>query len=129
MSKYKLEIKHLVYQNYKPLMAWNPNDKVLDLIISIEYDTPILSFLNSNTNCLLEHSKLALVPLSELNHYSNGLSILDYDTSDESIEDIVNSILQNVAPYDLMKMCFEEHIDVFRLIDKGLAVNKNALPC
>ena len=144
MKLEKLQIKHLVYQNYKPLMAWNPNDKVWDLIIAIEYDTPILSFLNSNTNCLLEHSKLALKPLSKLSNEELipiGLLIRDIEKNKATYKDNIfavedakawirtgmKPVLSLLQVARIMEYLYSIHADIFGLLDANLAIDINSL--
>ena len=42
-------------------------------------------------------------------------------------QDKVNEVNLEAMPYDLMECCFVNHIDVFGLIEAGLAIDKNTL--
>ena len=68
-----------------------------------------------------------LVPLKELEYYSNGIKHLGYRTDKNNYLNLISDIICKRAGYDLMEMCFKEHIDVFCLIEKGLAIDKNTL--
>ena len=63
----KLELKHLIYQNFKPLNVLF-KDKSIDLIVSIDFEYGVVSFLNSNGNRLLKDNSFRLIlrPLSDL---------------------------------------------------------------
>lgn len=72
-------------------------------------------------------SKPFLFPLSDLIYFRNRLQNLGYNVNDLSINQIILDIKNEKCGYDIMQMCFEEHIDVFGLIDKGLAFDINTL--
>ena len=72
---------------------------------------------------MLNQFKPILVPLKELPAYSNGIKHLGYRTDENNFLNLISDIENNRANYDLMQMCFEENIDVFGLINKGLAVD------
>jgi hypothetical protein len=74
-----------------------------------------------------EWVKPILVPLRELSAYSNGIKHLGYRTDENNFFNLISDIESGRANYDIMQMCFEEHIDVFSLIKKGLAVDVNTV--
>lgn len=76
---------------------------------------------------ILSQIKLLLRPLSELHYYSNGLRRLDYEVGEYSINHIISKIKGRLCEYDIIEMCLKEHIDIFGLIDNGLAIDLNTL--
>ena len=72
--------------------------------------------------------KPVFTPLSELSSYSNGLRQLGNRADKNNIDNLISDIESGKADYDVMQMCFKERIDVFGLIEKGLAIDINTLP-
>lgn len=122
-----LQLKHLA-----PYLPYGLKMKVFDTFYN--YDTMTLCDKSGFSNIGLsevidepEDFKPILTPLSELPYYSNGIKHLGYRTDANNFLNLISDIENNKGNYDLMQMCFEEHIDVFGLIKAGLAVDKNKL--
>jgi hypothetical protein len=133
----KLELKHLApYLPYE-LKVVHTNyiefGKVVEKVDTLTglykdcctFDLGADWYFNTDENdCSI---KPILVPLKELQYYSNGIKHLGYRTDKNNYLNLISDIICKRAGYDLMEMCFKEHIDVFCLIEKGLAIDKNTL--
>lgn len=69
--------------------------------------------------------KFVLKSLFELRLYQKEIKALGYRIDGNNFLNLMSDIESGVAGYDLMQFCFKNHIDVFRLIEKGFAVNAN----
>ena len=123
----KLELKHLApYLPYELKIQVQRWSKLFG-----EYQTDELILTNKLLDLFYQdyytEFKPILVPLKELQYYSNGLKHLGYRTDKNNYLNLISDIICKRAGYDLMEMCFKEHIDVFCLIEKGLAIDKNTL--
>lgn len=132
----KLELKHLVYQNHKPLKVVFSDTNEVDIITQIDFENGIVSFLNRKENYLLSSGifKLVLIPLSDLTkeikknndiiNFQKHFNQYDFEwliTSNNKMK-LINSL-----DYFLVSKLFEWHFDVFGLIEKGLAIDINTL--
>lgn len=72
---------------------------------------------------------LVLRPLSDLtkDEFKTKLKELKYRTDENGIEAIISDIRNNVAEYEIMLLCFENHIDCFDLINDKLAIDINKI--
>jgi hypothetical protein len=52
---------------------------------------------------------------------------IGYENSERHILQLIEDIKKGKGYYDLMELCFKEHIDVFGLVENGLAININTL--
>jgi hypothetical protein len=119
----KLELRHVIgYVPYK-LMATQIFDG-----IRLKHEVTlnnVINFCEGNTN-----AKIVLRPLSELSDISGKyLSECNLDLLDQmELTDLSQkrTNFDHIA-YDLAVWLFENHFDVFGLIEKGLAVDINAL--
>tara|TARA_R110000796_G_scaffold249652_1_gene377696 strand:- start:8273 stop:8644 length:372 start_codon:yes stop_codon:yes gene_type:complete len=94
-------------------------------------------FLNVDNIMTIEGviKKPILRPLSELTEFLENLqeNIHTEQWQDEWIEHFLDFTGKtqeaniDACPYDLIQILFENHFDVFGLIPKGLAINKNTL--
>ena len=119
----KLELKHLVYQGYTPLKVVF-EDGAMDLIQSIDYFNGVIEFLNNTSNHLLSQGtfKLELKPLEE---YLKIEEITDEMTEFEMgmIEEQPD-LIERIS-YEAMQKMFKHHIDIWGLINQGLAIKWN----
>lgn len=87
---------------------------------------------DSNENIYVNYSYIQYVKplLNPLSEYTdiNGQAMgkLNIDITDQvQINEIANGRLKYLLTYyDVALICFKNHIDIFNLIDKGLAVKK-----
>lgn len=84
----------------------------------------MMNILNNDTSY-----KIALRPLSDLTKkdLKEKLKAINYRTDANGIEAIISDIKNNMAEYELMLLCFENHIDCFGLIEQGLAIDLNKI--
>ena len=120
--KKQLELKDLAYQTYNPLKVLFDDGRT-DLIQSIDYCNGIISFLNLYSNHLLSQAtfKLILKPLEE---YLKIEEITDEMTEFEIRMIEENPDLIERISYEAMQKMFKHHIDVWGLINHGLAVKE-----
>ncbi len=140
----KLELKHLIYQNYRPISILFKNGSI-DLIASIDFEYGSVSFLNSNRNRLLEDNAFMLLlhPLSDLtkeievngnkfvpiNELKKDYSGFFFESNPE-----ISIKIKNTAMYislawtnEIQQKLLLWHFDIFGLIDAGLAVDINTV--
>lgn len=129
----KLELKHLVYQNYKPLKVLF-KDKIIDVITEIDFEHGIISFLNSSNSLLdTNNFKLILRPLSDLTKEIelNGEKFIPFNRIDLSMYELKqlysNLILPTKLEFWQVEKLFEWHFDIYGLIENGLAIDINTL--
>ena len=123
----KIELKHLAaYLPYKLscLVSDKGQMKIAELH-SVYSDLSCTFYDIVESQQGFEFFKPILIPLSDLKKYSNGIMHLGYRTDENNFHNLISDIKNGIAEYKLMQMCFEEHIDVFGLIDAGYAINKN----
>jgi len=136
-NKKTLKLHHLIYQNYRPLkvILFDGN---IDLILEIEYNIGIISFINTNDSYrLIDNAfKLILKPLKylqqdkkicdEINEIlePNGLEINNFLLLKNSLNAVAISWeeMQKV-----LGVLYREQYDIYGLIGKGLAVDKNTI--
>ena len=128
-NKMELQLKHLVYQSFKPLKVYfGKND--IDVIQFIDYENGIVGVLNKNKAYLLQDNpfKLILKPLFDLKGLSSRDLKSKYRISDEVIFWIQELNERNAHIEDINVECYhfliENHFDIFGLIDEGLAVSE-----
>lgn len=124
----KLKIKHLA-----PYLPYGLNTRM-----SIPFDEETITEIVGLTEeyaeligirkTITEHFEFSdikpiLIPLDEFKYYSNGLKHLGYRTDENNILNLISQIKNGRCNYDIMQMCFKEKIDVFGLIEQGLAVS------
>ena len=119
----KLELKHLVYQGYNPLKVVF-EDGTIDLIQSVDYFNGVIGFLNNTSNHLLSQGtfKLELKPFEE---YLNIGEIIGEMTQFELEVLGKNPDLIGGISYDVVEKMLKHHIDIWGLINQGLAVKWN----
>lgn len=71
--------------------------------------------------------KPILIPLNKLSSFAKGIKQLGYRSDENNFLNLISLINDCRCNYDLMQLCFEEHIDVFGLIEAGLAIDKNTI--
>lgn len=118
-----LELKHLVYQNFKPLYVYfEKND--IDIIQSIDYCDGIIGFLNRNEAYILNKNpfKLILKPISDLKKDKNFLDLY-FTSTDESEGFMLKRKNETFTKIDEITYLYREHYDIHGLIEKGLAIS------
>ena len=118
----KLELKHLApYIPYGVRLKYNGRIVEIDTIGS-DY---ILTDESFQANVNFKYIKPILRPLSDLTNgkYYKCLEVL---YNEEKIKRMLNEHWCNWE-YKVLILCFEEHVDVFGLIKKGLAIDINTL--
>jgi hypothetical protein len=132
----KLELKHLVYQNFKPLQVYFGKGDI-DIIVDIEYCNGIIGFLNRNENYLLSQNpfKIILKPISDLDKLvrnefekydakqKHNEEIINLFCEENGVDEIIENIILSSLPYECVEFMFRNHYDFFGLIEKGLAVS------
>ena len=129
----ELTIEHLAaYLPYGLKIIWNDSKDIYGITYENEadyqkkmYPLSTLIFTMGRRGDL--EWKPILLPLSELSYFTNGLKHIGYKIEKDDIENIISDIKQGKAEYDIMQMCFKEHIDVFSLIPANLAIDKNKI--
>jgi len=133
----KLTIEHVA--PYLPYVLFGTFLGTKDIVTKIELEHKIISSLN-NGNVLINDFKPILHPLSDLKYeirvtgkkavVANKLAMINYGfaghhppTGDQIKEKIKNGTLT----FNDSKILFEWHFDVFRLIEKRLAIDINTL--
>ena len=122
----KLELKDLApYLPYKlEILCDYGCDELLRYYLSgIHSDNTI--FDSEGEDFTLEDIKPILRPLSDLTEDSRFLSSDDYMMVLEG--DVDSFIILNYFSYRSVESLFENHFDVFGLIEKGLAIDINTL--
>lgn len=147
----KLELKHLIYQNYRPLRVLI-GGSTIDLITEIDFENKLVSFLNSGNRLLKDGLfKLILHPVSDLTKEIevnserfvpvNVLNKMVYEFDNINIsfvwcDNILGSYLawqanndktNRPVPYCVYEKLLGWHFDIYGLIDAGLAVDINTL--
>lgn len=126
-----LKLKHLA-----PYLPYGLNAKYHMLIdIKRKYDeTIILSVTNIKWIIAGTHHKVILRPLSDLTkeiEHNGEKFVPEYWIDDKygrNIDDVISDnrfVLE--LPYFIMQKFFEWHLDVFGLIEQGLAIDINTL--
>jgi hypothetical protein len=130
----ELEAKHLApYLPYGLKLQYTVRDKVeqTGIMKSISHNKnethPTRVSIEFNNEEHIWMFKPVLVPLKELSAYSNGIKHRGYRTDENNFLNLISDIESGRGNYDIMQMCFEEHIDVFGLIKAGLAIDINTL--
>lgn len=146
---YKLKVQYKGILNGKELGEWDKKHKDLDLFEDPEYPIPkeiiglktgyikeVGIYLNHTkyrigtkglqTHYNTEKFKLILIPLSELNK-PQWLDVFVSNDIDNILEAYRIDKSLDVIEYYLVEMLIKNHFDVFGLIEKGLAINKNTL--
>lgn len=125
----ELQLKHLA--PYLPYELKAIHEFGQQRIIDYECQTYTNSVVGLNhiitKNGQISRFKPILRPLSELCNLKIELSSLLYRVDDNGLDNIINDIKDGCAGYDVMQLCFENHIDVFGLIESGLAVDINTI--
>ena len=116
----KLELKHLApYLPYKlKVMGVDTYYEV----IGYENENLLFEFGMGK----LKSCKPILRPLSDLNKYPHKYESIIDELSIESFG-LLPLIVKETLCYSFFEKCFENHFDVFGLIEKGLAINVNEL--
>lgn len=111
----ELKMKHIAsYLPYKLEIYWYNTPTEFDIV---ELD----SFIIQCDNNKLDNIKPILKPLSDLDKsYSVKFGYV-------SLDDLIRSIEFEHCPIKIWDELLSEHFDVFGLIDKGLAIDKNTL--
>ena len=119
----KLELKHLVYQTFKPLRVYFAENDI-DLIQSIDYCVGIIGFLNRNEAYLLNQNpfKIILKPISDLKRDKKFLDLY-FTSNDESEGFMVKRKNETFTRIDEITYLYREHYDIHGLIEKGLAIS------
>jgi hypothetical protein len=102
------------------VMVHEPNVKIINTFI---LDCEALNYMESHG---FENFKLILKPLSDYDNV-NSESMIELNT-DISVEIMLVDIVSQReyfgnCPYNIMELCFRNHIDIFSLIPKGIAVS------
>lgn len=126
----KLETKHLAaYAPYKVkvLLGDIPRD-----LTGMSFDSPFVYVTfycgaSEKQMANIESIKPILHTLSDLKKFAKEIKALGYRTDENNFLNLQNDIKGNGANYDFMELCFKNHIDVFELIDAGLAVDINTI--
>lgn len=149
MSKQKLEMRHIT-----PYAAYGLTGMIrgdVDIVTELCFEHKLVSFLNHGTY-VLKCFKPLLIPLSELTNeqwlsvFNSGNSMKDLgligavslhgrthiksdELGDETIMSFnpANNSFYSLYPFNQLvafEKLFELHIDVFGLIESGLALNK-----
>lgn len=130
----KLEIKHLVYQNFKPLMAYSKVHKEADIITEIDFVHGIISFMNLG-NVLINTVKPLLYPKAHLHQLQDEILIrwgggLSEKAKPGFIKTITDNMLYSAykaLSYEEVEFMLENHIDVFGLIYENIAIDINQI--
>jgi hypothetical protein len=69
--------------------------------------------------------KPILKPSSDIKKYATEIKLMGYKTDSNTFFNMLSDLKDGKLEYDLMQLFIKEHIDVFGLIDKGLAINMN----
>lgn len=101
------------YSNMKHFAIWELSVKNIDMVVTYDSRKPIL------------------YPLSEYTTYPEIMM----EFSEYSEQEFINSFLLEISPknrfdhisYRIAQKMFECHLDLFGLIDKGLAINCNTI--
>ena len=134
----KLELKHLApYLPYNTMVWYDEDLDLAELLETyIEKHTIPLNPYNMDS-CVDGRCKLVLSPLSDLRkHLPEHEEIMD-EFSDCSWELFEDTFFSRIRPenwsdfinYSVAQMLFKYHFDLFGLIEKGLAIDINTLPC
>lgn len=124
----KLELKHVAPYLPYGLKGINEIRKVEVNIIGLQTD---LDVIHNHGKTPIRFIKPILRPLSYLfelfdsGHYEQWQEewinhLFDFETK-------IHEVNIYAMPYDLMECCFQNHIDVHGLIEKGLAVDFNTI--
>lgn len=113
----KLEQKHATpYLPYEARIKNETTEMPLSGAYLDELNDPLWGFDDSY--------KLILYPLADYEKFNEiVLEMTNYEM--DMIDD--NPDLVGRLSYDVMEMMFKYHIDVFGLLNKGLAINKNTI--
>lgn len=71
--------------------------------------------------------KPILRPLSDLKLFKKELKAIKFRTDEDGLYSMISDIKEGLGQWDLMKLCFQNHIDCFGLIPKNLAIDINTL--
>lgn len=126
----ELEAKHLApYLPFKLKMIFQSKGGRIIELSNITISKFGIAISGGHGAMMLKSSKFLpiLVPLKELSAYSNGIKHRGYRTDDNNLLNLISDIESGRGNYDIMQLCFEEHIDVFGLIQAGLAIDINTL--
>lgn len=127
----KLKLKHLApYLPYK----LKGNYEVSEVVPSAKFELRNKELRTDNVDFFLNYAKPILRPLSDLTKEIevNGEKFvpIEYFLGDDG-DNILNAFNHNknsdVIEYVLVLKLLEWHFDIYGLIEKGLAINKNTL--
>lgn len=145
MENQKLELKHLApYLQYDVKIKDNRNNTYLVTGFSAEHGNffKMIELMDNNENKHFVNfvgAKPILRPLSDLSQielltagFSSHIDYLTHELQNKDNHDRIDSCGKKLwrveaAPYEMVAYLFENHFDVFGLIEKGLAVDINTL--
>ena len=123
----KLELHHIT--PYADKAVFGTFNGVRDILTDIDFVNGLVSSLN-NGSVELENFKLELRPLSDL--LKNGYSFVwssetDVSSLNQWLYLDAETKLGDKFSYEFWCLLFENHFDIFGLIEKGLAIDINTL--